>query len=60
MKGKTARDAPRRGNAPQSPSLQAKREQAAAGSVADASLRPLARALLALAEELLEREGKKG
>ena len=34
--------------------------EAAAGSVSDASLRPLARALLAIAEELVELEGNKG
>ncbi|MGH2573267.1 MAG: hypothetical protein ACRDGU_07265 [Actinomycetota bacterium] len=59
MKGRLARKRATAGNLRRS-SPRTKPEEAVAASVDDASLRPLARALLALAEELLKREGKKG
>lgn len=60
MKGRPAPDAPPRANTRRKPSPGVRKQGVSAASADDVSLRPLARALLALAQELLEREGNKG
>jgi hypothetical protein len=60
MKRRPASEVPTPGNRRRKPRPGAERRDAVAGSVDDASLRALARALLALAEELIEREEKQG
>jgi hypothetical protein len=60
MKGKPARQRSPSGTTVRRPPPGDRNATANGRSVDDASLRALARALLALAEELIEREGKQG
>jgi len=60
MKGRPAREGTSAGPAPRRPRRGIEGQDAVAASVDDASLRALAKALLALAGELIEQEGKQG